>query len=640
LGQSRKRLKPKITILLFCWVVWRPQLIQTVSEWAEKRRVMSKFDSPDAGLPWNHDKVPYGVFIMDLFSSYFLRKLVLKWATQTGKTNIMLNCIGYTMDERPGPCMIVYPTEKTVERASRTRLMPMINACQTLREKKTRQWTVDEKHYQGGVLYLASSQSGSELSSAPIEVAVGDELKDWPAYTSAGKGGDPVKYLADRQKQFPYTKKLLLVSSPAMEDAPINKHYRSCEVLIFFWVPCPYCGEIFQFEFNQIKFGKENWHGNLAEILKSDDPKYWREAKKHAYYECPLCKGVITDRQKPKMLKCGRWLDENKQEIPDDVESVGAHLSSIYSLDLKFGDIAYEFLESSRDLEKLMNFKNGWLAEDWKVKAQDLASTDVLIRKCDLPVSMVPDGAVALTCGIDVQKMGFYYTVWAWSLDMESWLIDYGFLVTWQDVGDLVFSSQYQRKSGDGVLPIWRAAIDTGGGKYEEEWSKTEEIYTWLRSNGRGVVWGVKGISRPHPSKIHHSIIDKMPGKSGVVIPGGIIIFLLDTGKLKEDFFWRLTNTDTDPQPMHFHADTGEDFVKHVLSEEKRRKKDGSWEWVQMSKDNHWLDASLYAHAAADPQWGGGIKRFARRPAKALPPKKSKDKSFLNGYKRPGWLNR
>ena len=622
---------------------WLPEVIQTVSEWAEKRHIMSKFDSPDSGLPWNTAKVPYTKYIMDLFSSPNVRLIVLKWSTQSGKTNLMLNCIGYTMDERPGTMMIVYPTDKTVDRASRTRIAPMINACESLRKKKLKPWSVSEKHYDGGVLYLASSQSGSELSSAPIEVAIGDELKDWPKYTSQGKGSDPVKYLSDRQKQYPYTRKMILVSSPSLEDAPINKHYRSCEAHIFYWVPCPHCGELFRFEFNQIKFGKTAWTIDPT-TLENSDSVYWRQAKKHAYYECPHCQGKIVDKQKPKMLMKGRWLTEDQEEIGNDVESIGSSLSSIYSLDLKFGDIAHEFLECSQELEKLMNFKCGWLAEDWKVKAQDLASADILKRKCEMKPGIVPDEAIVLTCGIDVQKMGFYYTVWAWSLNLESWLIDYGFLVSWQDVGDLVFMTQYQRQDGKTSLPIWRAAVDTGGGVADEGWSKTEEIYTWLRGNGRGVAWGIKGISRPNPQKIRHSVIDKMPGKTGQVIPGGVVIFLLDTDKLKEDFFWRLSNTDTDPQPMHFHSETDESYAKHILAEEKRRKKDGSWEWVQVSKDNHYLDASLYAHAAADPQWSGGIKRFARRPVKALPPKNTGSKGgFLSGGgvgKAKGWLGR
>jgi phage terminase large subunit GpA-like protein len=614
LARLKKGLKPSVLILLNCWVTWQPQLIETVSEWAEKRRIMSKFDSPDAGMPWNHDKVPYAVFIMNLFSSYFLRKLVLKWATQTGKTNLMLNCIGYTMDERPGPCMIVYPTEKTVERASRTRLMPMINACHTLRDKKTRQWTVDEKHYHGGVLYLASSQSGSELSSAPIEVAVGDELKDWPAYTSAGKGGDPVKYLSDRQKQFPYTKKLLLVSSPSLEDAPINKHYQSCEALIFFFMPCPHCDELIQFEFDQIKFGKEKWHEKYKD-LNGDDPRYWRQAKKHSYYECPYCKAEITNNQKPKMLHEGVWLDKDKKEIHERAESVGAQLSSIYSLDLKFGDIAHEFLESKRDREKLLNFKTGWLAEDWKEKALDIATKDILDKKCELERWVVPDEAVSITAGIDVQKHGFFYTVWAWSISYESWLIDYGFLMTWDDVESLVFDTLYKTKNEKVSYQIWRAAIDTGGGVTNEGWSKTEEIYAWIRACGRGVVWGVKGRSSPGKAKVNYP--KKFP-------EDGVPIFTLDTAWLKDDFFWRLSDK---YQPMHFHSETGEDFANHLLSEEKRQNKKGEWEWVQVKRDNHWLDASIYAHAAADPSWNAGLSVFGGK-ANNVKPRKSKPKQI------------
>lgn len=630
--------RPKSALLWSLWPIWVPQIIRMVSEWAEKRRIMSKYDSPDAGLPWNLAKVPYTRYIMDLFSTVKIRKLVLKWATQTCKTNLMLNCMGYTMDERPGPIMVVYPTGETVERASTTRIEPMIRACPTLHEKRTKQWKRTEMHYHGGVLYLASSQSGSELSSAPIEVAIGDELKDWPAYTSMGRGADPVKYLSDRQKQFPYTKKLLLVSSPSLEDAPISKHLQSCEAVLFYWVPCPHCAEKFRFSFKGrysndfntimgtsdaggVRFGKERWPAG-TESMDSGHPGYWQHAKKYAYYECPHCKGEITDRHKPRMVKQGQWLDAEKEPLDGNVESVGAILSSIYSLDLKFGDIAYEFLECKGDLEKFMNFVTGWLALDWKQKVADVKTSDILSRKCDLPPRTVPKQAVALTCGVDVQKHGFYFAVWAWSVQMESWLVEYGYLTAWEEVEKLIFETNYPVMESEGVnMGIWRAAVDTGGGPTDEGWSKTEEIYSWLRGNGRNVAWGVKGEAQKSTIKVRHSILDKMPGTSGRPIVGGLTIWLINVDLMKETLMWRFSNEDDHPQALHLHSETKEDFAKHILAEEARITKKGTREWVRVSRDNHWLDCSVYAHAAADPQWARGVTIFGhKRPKQAKRP--------------------
>jgi len=60
-----------------------------------------------------------------------------------------------------------------------------------------------------------------------------------------------------------------------------------------------------------------------------------------------------------------------------------------------------------------------------------VAWSEILAACCGLPPQTVPEQAVALSCGIDVQLSGFWSVVRAWAPDLTSRLIHYGFLATW-----------------------------------------------------------------------------------------------------------------------------------------------------------------------------------------------------------------
>jgi phage terminase large subunit GpA-like protein len=178
-------------------------------------------------------------------------------------------------------------------------------------------------------------------------------------------------------------------------------------------------------------------------------------------------------------------------------------------------------------------------------------------------------------------------------------------------------------------MGIWRAAIDTGGGKNDDDdWSKTEEIYAWLRQHGRGVVFGVKGTSNPQVKKIHPRVIDKM-ARGNRPIPGGITLYFLDTAQFKEAFFWRLGLDPGTPQAITLHADTGIDYARQVLAEQKQRDKKGKVTWVQVRRDNHLLDCEIYSDACADPEWMPSLSFMMNQTAR--PGRRVRSKGVAHG---------
>ena len=63
----------------------------------------------------------------------------------------------------------------------------------------------------------------------------------------------------------------------------------------------------------------------------------------------------------------------------------------------------------------------------WSMRIKSTDQNELLKHRTDLPPGVVPDWAVALTCGVDTQKRGFWYVVLAWGIDLTSHLVMYGY---------------------------------------------------------------------------------------------------------------------------------------------------------------------------------------------------------------------
>ncbi|NCB23849.1 MAG: terminase, partial [Deltaproteobacteria bacterium] len=227
------------------------------------------------------------------------------------------------------------------------------------------------------------------------------------------------------------------------------------------------------------------------------------------------------------------------------------------------------------------------------------------LREMSLPPRTVPHGAVALTCGIDVQKRGFWYLVRAWMPSLASYVVDYGYVETWEAVENICFDTYYPvlGQNGEDVgerMAIWRTAIDSGGTETEGIYTRTEEVYMWVRQNGRGVVHACKGSSRAQSSPVRWVLRERMP-HNGKPIPGGLRLHLIDTNAIKNTDIGRLLNEDS-TQPLRFHTGADDMLVSHLTAERQVRK-GSALVWECVSKQNHLLDCLMLSAACADASW-------------------------------------
>ena len=69
-----------------------------LSEWSDRYRKLSPESSAEAGQ-WNTSRAEYQREIMDTFNDPNIERIVVMTSSQVGKTEIILNAIGYYIDQ-------------------------------------------------------------------------------------------------------------------------------------------------------------------------------------------------------------------------------------------------------------------------------------------------------------------------------------------------------------------------------------------------------------------------------------------------------------------------------------------------------------------------------------------------------------
>lgn len=139
----------------------------TVNEWADKYRILSSEASAEAGL-WRTSRTPYLKAPMESFTDPKVSRIVMVAASQVGKSEFILNSIGYVIDQDPGSILYVQPTIEDAKKFSRLRITPMFRDTKKIAKKvsdvkltgKTAD-TILQKSFPGGMLTIAGSNAPS-----------------------------------------------------------------------------------------------------------------------------------------------------------------------------------------------------------------------------------------------------------------------------------------------------------------------------------------------------------------------------------------------------------------------------------------------------------------------------------------------
>ena len=458
---------------------WRdgvtPDPTLTVSEWADRHRILSPRASAEPGR-YRTDRTPYMRAIMDALSpAHPARRIVFMKAAQVGATEAGNNWIGYVIHHAPGPMLAVQPTVELAKRFSRQRIEPLIEECPSLRERvkpaRSRDAgnTVLSKEFPAGLLVLTGANSAVGLRSMPARYLFLDEVDAYPP--SADEEGDPVALAEARTRTFSWRAKAFLTSTPTIHGfSRIEREYRGVR-------PAPLLRAMPALRSRCNGCGSNGCGGKRADL------------RRHIMNARPAMPRSRSITRRP----CSRPATGERRRKPSDPGTIGFHLSALYSPVgwFSWGDIARMWEAAQSTDEAKRSFKNGVLGETWVETGEAPDWQRLYDRREAWQTGTVPAHALFLTAGADVQKDRIEVSVWAWGRGLESWLVEHLVIEggperaeSWDRLSELL-DRTWPHAHG-ARLGLAKLAIDTG---YE-----TPAVYAWARRAGHAQVVPVKGV--------------------------------------------------------------------------------------------------------------------------------------------------
>lgn len=568
----------------------------TVSQWADKNRRLTSESSAEVGK-WRTSRTPYMFDILDSFTDPLIEHIVVVAASQVGKSETINNMVGYSIDQDPGPILLIQPTIDDVKRYSEMRIAPMIRETRCLKRKvadpKSRDAanTKRQKSFPGGVLVMTGSNVAHDLSSMPIRYVFGDERDRWA--TSAGSEGDPWELAVARTRTF-YNKKMVEVSTPTVKGASAIENSYNLGTMERWKTQCPHCGEYVEITFDNIRFEYE--------AAEKGDKKIFHITE--LFYVCPEC-GGISDEHTMKSQPA-KWV-ATVPEARKHHKTRSFWLTAWVSPWATWESIILQFLQAGTDSAKLQVVYNTQFGELWEERG-DMASEDDVMARREVYEAEVPDGVLLLTCGVDTQDDRLEYEVVGHRRFGETWGIKKGVILgrpdteeVWERL-DEVLSHKYKFKSGVS-LQISLTFIDEGG-------HFTQEVRQHCLARQYDHVFAIKGANRPD---IPYTA---PPKKQKIVVNGKVIgqvwVYEIGVNAGKQKIVDNLRVQSPGANYCHFplRDDYGKQFFKQLMSEHlayvPKLKHPWQWQKIPGHERNEAFDIRNYNLAACEilsPDW-------------------------------------
>ena len=287
--------------------VWLPPPDLKISQWADRFRRIPPEASAEPGQ-WRTSRAEYQREIMNAISNPLVERVIVMTSAQVGKTEILLNTIGYFIDQEPSPILVLQPTLNMGQSFSKDRLTPMIRDTPALQDKvkdaRSRDSgnTIMHKKFVGGHITISATNSPVSLASRPIRVLLCDEVDRYPE--SAGKEGDPLTLAMKRTQNF-WNRRIVWVSTPGLlETSRIYPGFQLSSQEEW-CVPCPSCGEYQAFTWEQISY--------------KDKPE--------PVMTCAKCGAVHNEVEWKSNQDRGKWIAKN----PAETKIRGFHMNAFAS---------------------------------------------------------------------------------------------------------------------------------------------------------------------------------------------------------------------------------------------------------------------------------------------------------------------
>lgn len=549
--------------------------------------------------------VPFGRAVAEGLN----RRVVLVCGSQMGKSDTILDLIGHRLDQAPAPILYVGPTQQFISDQWEPRIMGLLDEAPTIKAKVARGKRMKKarKVIAGVPLRLAHAGSSTALKSDPAALALTDEADELMANVKGQ--GNPIG-LVDRRGDTYADFVHAIVSTPSegLAETEVDpetglEFWKEADpedvssTIWRFWQggtryhwawPCPHCDEYFVPRFKCLDIPQ----GSPA------------EARAKTVMMCPKCGAAIDDGHKAAMNERGLYVAQGQRiengvvlGDPPESETISFWVSGLCSPFRSFGDRAAEFVEALRsgDPSQVQTVINGGFGELWRPANGEAPEwQEVAKLRRAYPAGSVPKGALWLTAGVDVQKNRLVYVVRGWGARASSWLVQHGELWGATDEDEVWASLSNVLQDSYSGMHIARAFVDAGFRPNKRDAGSEHRVYSFVRRFPRQV-FASKGASTALVKPIVSSKIEvRANGK-----PYGIELQRLDTDFWKSWVHTHLRWPEDQPGAFALHETTTDDYCQQLVSEARVKTPTGKAQWVQRSRNNHYLDCEAMAAAAA-----------------------------------------
>jgi phage terminase large subunit GpA-like protein len=503
---------------------------------------------------------------MDACSDPNIQEVVVMAGAQLGKTEAILNIIGYHIHHDPSPILVLQPTLDMAQAFSKDRVASgLIRSTPALRDKVKDPRSRDSgnttlhKVFPGGALTMVGANSASGLASRPIRLVLCDEVDRYP--TSAGTEGDPIQLARKRSATF-WNRRIVMVSTPTNKGASrIEEAFEQSDQRRFH-LPCKHCHHE-----QVMKWANVRWE---------DDPDT-------AAYMCEGCGVLWSDSDRRWSIRNGTWIAAKPFN-----GIAGFAINGLCSPWTPLTDGVKDFLAVRKNPEQLRVWTNTYLGETWEDAGEQIDDYDLAERR--EVIETIPEDVMFLTCGTDVQDNRLECSIVGWGRDDESWVVEhvtlYGDPSTpqlWSALDSVIFKT-YDTVNGR-QMGIRATCIDSGG-------HFTNAVYQYCKKQTGRRVFAIKGVGgegKPAAGRPSKANVAKCP------------LFPIGVDTVKSLLFARMRIDEPGAGYIHFSDRLDEEYFRQLTAEKVVTRFHKGFKkrvFEKIRARNEALDCMVYSYAA------------------------------------------
>ncbi|WP_353641379.1 phage terminase large subunit family protein [Mesorhizobium sp. WSM2239] len=445
-----------------------------LSEWIETHMRLPEGVS---ALPGRVSLWPYQREIADAISDPELERVTLVKPVRVGFTTLLTGALASYVANEPSPILCLLPTEADCRDYVVSDLEPIFEATPALRgllsadADETGRNTLLSRRFAGGSLKIVAAKSPRNLRRHNARVLLIDEADAM----EPGAEGSPVT-LAERRTLSFANRKIIVGSTPTIEETSnVLRSYARSDRRVF-EVPCPECGHCHEITWADIQ---------------------WPEGEpERAHYVCPECGSVVEERHKVAMVENGRW----RATAPHVRGHAGFRLNALVSTlaNASWGKLAAEFVEAKKSPDTLQVFVNTILAQGWREAAEEIDEAALAARAEPFGLAAIPPDVLVITAGVDVQRDRLEIVFLGWSRDDVYVLgqsVIYGDPAgddVWSELDDALRTIWKHPKGG--ILRVDAAGVDAGDGE------TMDRVIAFTRARMARRIYALKGATGNRPA--------------------------------------------------------------------------------------------------------------------------------------------